>query len=69
MRSRCRPSIVHVHARVCTYRALMRGRGPTDGNTQLSLTVTSERTAAMTANHPHRDTTTRHTLTHQPERR
>ena len=52
MRNRHRPSTVHVHARVCTYRALMDGRGRMDAHRYTSPTVTSERTTAMTAHHP-----------------
>jgi hypothetical protein len=66
MRSQCCPSIVHDHARVCTYRSFMHGRGRTERAVRQLPRVTSERTNAMT-NHIHHGMTP--LLALQPERR
>lgn len=52
MRSHCCPSTVHVHARVCTCKALIRGRGRMDQNAHRSLKVTNEGNNAMTRHRP-----------------
>jgi hypothetical protein len=52
MRNRSRPSTVHVHARVCTCSALIRGRGRTDASANRPLTVTSEGSNTMNRYQP-----------------